>query len=154
MDPILHCKRIHPKAKIPARQTEQAACYDLSSVEDVLVPPSTVIDEHQVSVGFLMIRTGIILAIPEGHMGRVCSRSGLSLKYHLEVGAGIIDADYRGEIKVKLMNFSDQYVRIFAGDRIAQIAIIPIATPDVVEVEELSETARGDKGFGSTGLSS
>lgn len=83
--------------------------------------------------------------------GRVAPRSGLAAKHSIDTGAGVIDADYRGEVKVILFNFSDTDFAIKEGDRIAQLVIERIYTPDVVVVEKLETSVRGAGGFGSTG---
>ena len=85
--------------------------------------------------------------------GRIAPRSGLAVKHFLDVGAGVIDADYRGEVKVLLFNLSDADFEVKAEDRIAQIIIEKYTLTELVEVEELSETVRGEGGFGSTGVS-
>lgn len=96
------------------------------------------------------------MAIPIGTYGRLAPRSGLAWKNHIDVGAGVIDADYRGEVKVLLFNFSDQDFTVKRGDRIAQLICEVIAVPEVDEIgedEELAATQRGAGGFGSTGVS-
>lgn len=147
-DLVLYVKRLHPDAILPKRNSEGAAGYDLFSVEDVTVSAP--------QLGPTVIATGISVAIPPGHYGRIASRSSLSLKYGIEVGGGVIDADYRGEIKVLLHNHMmprtvRSYFEVKKGDRIAQLIIEKIAIPEVVEEGELTATVRGEKGFGSTG---
>lgn len=83
--------------------------------------------------------------------GRIAPRSGLASKHFIDTGAGVIDADYRGQVKVLLFNHNEADFEIKEGDRIAQLVLERIATPDVVEVEELAESVRGAGGFGSTG---
>lgn len=103
-----------------------------------------------------MVSTGLRLEIPEGYYGRVAPRSGLTVKHGLDVGAGVIDSDYRGVVSVVLFNHGQMPVSLEAGSRIAQLIIEKIATPEVVEVKcgdpRLRETRRGDGGFGSTGI--
>ena len=94
------------------------------------------------------------MAIPLGNYGRIAPRSGLAAKHMIDVGAGVIDADYRGEVKVLLFNLSDTDFQVNAEDRIAQIIIEKYTPTQIVEVEELSETNRGEGGFGSTGVNS
>jgi deoxyuridine 5'-triphosphate nucleotidohydrolase len=101
--------------------------------------------------GSATVRTGIAVAIPKGYYGRVASRSGLSVKHSLEVGAGVVDAAYRGEIMVRLHNHGDANVFLAAGDRIAQLVVTAIYTGDVEEAASLDDTDRGDRGFGSSG---
>lgn len=96
--------------------------------------------------------TGLFMAIPPGYVGKVVSRSGLSFKHNLEVGAGIIDSGYRGEIRINLHNHGDYPVGIKKGDRIAQIIIIKHESPVFELVGSLDETERGANGFGHTGL--
>lgn len=97
------------------------------------------------------MKTDIQIEVPEGHYGRVAPRSGLAWKNSIDVGAGVIDEDYRGNVGVILFNFSDVNFEIKKGDRIAQLICERISYPTVVEVDTLSETARGEGGFGSTG---
>lgn len=99
-----------------------------------------------------LINTGVRMAIPEGYCGIIKSRSGLAVKNGIEVGAGVIDAGYRGEIKVLLCNHGDDDLYINSGDRIAQLMIVPVPAVTLEVVEDLDETTRSDKGFGSTGL--
>lgn len=100
-----------------------------------------------------LIPTGLVLEIPEGYEGQVRPRSGLALRKGLTVlnAPGTIDADYRGEVKVILINLGNEEVVIEAGERIAQLVIAPVQRVEVVEVQELTPTERGDGGFGSTG---
>ena len=98
-----------------------------------------------------MISTSLAIAVPEGTYGRVAPRSGLASKSFIDTGAGVIDADYRGEVKVLLFNFSDQEFHVQKGDRVAQLVLERIYTPEVMEVEDLEESVRGAGGFGSTG---
>jgi dUTP pyrophosphatase len=83
--------------------------------------------------------------------GRIAPRSGLASKHHIDVGAGVIDADYRGQVKILLFNFGTTDFEIKEGDRVAQLILERIYTPEVVEVQELEESVRGAGGFGSTG---
>jgi dUTP pyrophosphatase len=99
-----------------------------------------------------LISTGVRMAIPEGYCGIIKSRSGLAVKNSIEVGAGVIDAGYRGEIKVLLCNHGDTVLPIKPGDRIAQLMIVPVPAVTLEVVKDLDETTRSDKGFGSTGL--
>lgn len=99
-----------------------------------------------------LISTGVRMAIPEGYCGIIKSRSGLAVKNSIEVGAGVIDAGYRGEIKVLLCNYGEDSFYVKPGDRIAQLMIVPVPAVTLEVVEDLDETTRSDKGFGSTGL--
>lgn len=148
----LPVKKLNPNAKLPTRGSEHAAGYDLYAVENKGIYPGL----------RSLVPTGIAVAIPAGFYGRVAPRSGVSLK-GVDVGAGVIDADYRGEVKVLLINHNKdefdyderkQYgiYEIKAGDRIAQLILERITTPPVQEVETLPDTQRGTGGFGSTGV--
>jgi len=138
----LPCKRLTELATLPARGSALAAGYDLFGAYAATVPPR----------GKALVKTDIAMAIPEGFYGRVAPRSGLTWKKSLDVGAGVIDADYRGNVGVILFNHSDEAVELAAGDRIAQLILEAIITPDVVEVDDLDATVRGADGFGSTGV--
>ena len=129
-------------AKPPVRASAGAAGYDLFSSSDTLLAPR----------GRALAETGIAVAVPAGCYGRVAPRSGLALRHGVATGAGVIDSDYRGPLRVLLFNHSDDEVRLPAGTRIAQLVLERVATPPVRVVSELSATARGADGFGSTGL--
>ncbi len=101
-----------------------------------------------------LIGTGLYVAIPHGHVGLIWSRSGLAVKYNIEVGAGCIDSGYRGEIKVLLRNFGESSFEVRHGDRIAQMILLPVCLTSwvgVESIEELGDTERGGGGFGSSG---
>lgn len=100
------------------------------------------------------VGTGIRMAIPEGYEGQVRPRSGLALRQGLSIpnAPGTIDADYRGEVKVILINLGQEPIRIERGDRIAQLVICPVIKAELIVSDALPETARGDGGFGSTGV--
>jgi dUTP pyrophosphatase len=129
---------------LPAYATASAAGADLVAAEDATIAPGAV---HAVA-------TGIALAIPQGYEGQVRPRSGLALKHGVTVlnAPGTIDADYRGEVKVILINHGPAPFKVARGDRIAQLVIAPVAPARFERVEALPATARGDGGFGSTGL--
>lgn len=101
-----------------------------------------------------MIPTGIAMAIPDGYAGLVTPRSGLAARQGISVvnGPGVVDAGYRGEIKVILINQGRDSVVFSRGDRIAQLVVVPVIGPELVEVDELPDSVRGDGGFGSSGL--
>ena len=128
---------------LPAYATEGAAGMDIVSAEDVTLAPGA---RHAVA-------TGLSVAIPAGYEIQVRPRSGLALKHGISVPntPGTIDSDYRGELKVILINHSGEPVPIHRGDRIAQIVLAPVTLAEWDEVAELDETARGAGGFGSTG---
>lgn len=135
--PIL---RVSPEATLPTRAHPDDAGLDLYSLEDTLIAPQKGVTT----------RTGIALALPQGFVGLVADRSSMA-KRGLKTAGGIIDAGYRGEIHIVLWNISSEAVTIKKGERIAQLLIIPIATPAVQEVTALDPTQRGTKGFGSSG---
>lgn len=137
---VLKCKRMHADAALPKRATADAAGYDLRAVQEVTVPAR----------GQATIPIGIAVAIAQGHYGRVAPRSSLASK-GIDVGAGVVDADYRGQVKVVLFNHSDTPYAAHAGDHIAQLIIERIATPEAQWADDLDDTVRGDGGFGSTG---
>ncbi|GAA5868787.1 hypothetical protein JCM3774_003894 [Rhodotorula dairenensis] len=134
-------QRLSQTAQLPTRGSALAAGYDMYSAEDKTVPAQ----------GKALISTGLAIAVPEGTYGRVAPRSGLASKHMIDTGAGVIDADYRGEVKVLLFNLSQTDFQVKQGDRIAQLILERIVTPEVQEVESLAETVRGAGGFGSTG---
>jgi len=140
MNPIrIPCQAEGPT--IPAHAHPGDAGADLqSSVDDVL--PAR---------GRKLISTGLRIALPAGHVGLIWPRSGFAVKQGIDCGAGVIDSQYRGEIKVLLFNHSDQDVPIQKGDRIAQLLVQKVETVQFERVDDLEATDRGDNGFGSTG---
>lgn len=147
LDPIeIRLKRLpHGEGlPLPAYATAHAAGMDVVSAEDVTLPPG---GRHAVATGFAM-------AIPEGYEVQVRPRSGLALKHGISLPntPGTIDADYRGELKVILINLGDEPFVIGRGDRIAQLVAAPVQPARFAEVAELDETVRGSGGFGSTGV--
>lgn len=136
-------KKLGPTATIPSRGSELAAGYDLSSAYDCTVPAR----------GKQLVKTDLSIKVPAGTYGRIAPRSGLAWKFFIDVGAGVIDADYRGNVGVILFNHSDADFEVKQGDRVAQLILEKIAYADVMEVEDLDETVRGAGGYGSTGVS-
>lgn len=136
----LFVKKFHSDATLPQRKSEGAAGYDISSSIDASIEPNT----------WQLVSTGIGFTVPPGTYGQLAPRSGLSCKGVL-VGAGVIDRDYTGEVKVLLFNLNTTPLEIKVGDRVAQLIIKKIETPNVEEVDTLEETERGMDGFGSTG---
>lgn len=135
-----------PEARAPTRGSELSAGYDVYASEAAVVPAK----------GQAMISTGVSIVCPLGTYGRVAPRSGLAVKHGISTGAGVVDADYRGEVKVILFNHGDKDFHVEAGDRIAQLVLERIVTPDLEVLSEhqwaeLKETERGAGGFGSTG---
>ncbi|KAI0176802.1 dUTPase-like protein [Pestalotiopsis sp. NC0098] len=139
--PSLLVKKLSDKAKLPTRGSAFAAGYDLYAAKETVIPKR----------GKALVDTDISIAVPAGTYGRIAPRSGLAAKHFIDTGAGVIDADYRGQVKVLLFNHSDADFAVSEGDRVAQLVIERIYTPDVVEVAELEESVRGAGGFGSTG---
>ena len=140
----LSFKRLDPQAPLPTRGSPSAAGLDLYSIEAVSLKPKE----------RLLIRTGLAVAIPEGYYGRLAPRSGLATQKGIDVLAGVIDADYRGEIGCLLYNAGAEIIELPAQTKICQLIIEKIITPDAVWVDSLAETSRGSGGFGSTDGSS
>lgn len=129
---------------LPGQATEEAAGFDIPAAEDMTLEPGAV----------AAVPTGFALAIPTGYEGQVRPRSGLALKHAVTVlnAPGTIDADYRGEVKVILINHGREPFRIVRGDRIAQLIIAPVTRAHFEHVNALPQTERGAGGFGSTGI--
>ncbi|KZF25910.1 dUTP diphosphatase [Xylona heveae TC161] len=141
--PPLLIKKLSEHGRTPTRGSAFAAGYDLYSAHKTIIPAR----------GKALVDTALAIAVPAGTYGRIAPRSGLAAKHFIDTGAGVIDADYRGEVKVLLFNHSDKDFEIAEGDRVAQLVLERIYTPEVVEVEQLEESVRGAGGFGSTGSS-
>lgn len=136
--------RLDDSATLPTRAHEGDAGLDLYACEAAHIGPG-----ERWSVG-----TGVAVEIPAGHAGLVLPRSGLAKRHGIALvnSPGLIDAGYRGEVRVLLLNTDPaETFRVEAGDRIAQLTIVPVALAEPVEVEALSDSARGDGGFGSSG---
>jgi dUTP pyrophosphatase len=139
----LKIKLLHDNAVLPKRGSATAAGLDLYSSESVLLPPKT---QH-------LLGTGVSMEIPPNHFGKLEIRSGLALKHELDLAAGVIDNDYRGEVKIILRNHGNKDFSVQQGDRIAQMLILPQPAFEIQEVENLTtDTVRGKQGFGSTGV--
>ena len=138
-------KKLNENAIVPTYGTEYSAGADLY----LLPGENIVIEPHKT----MLVHTGIAMEIPEGYCGLIFARSGLATKRGLAPAnkVGVIDADYRGEIMVALHNHSDEPVAVEGGERVAQLAIVPFLKAEFSEVTELSDTVRGEGGFGSTG---
>ena len=134
-------KKLDPEATIPTKANDTDAGYDLYALEDCEIGANN----HK------LIKTGISMAIPKGYVGLIWPRSGLAYKHGLDVFAGVIDAGYRGDVGVLLYNSRLEHYKIAKGDRIAQILFQKIENFDLVEVDNLDDSARGEGGFGSTG---
>jgi dUTP pyrophosphatase len=140
----LRFARLTETAAAPTRAHDDDAGYDLRACEAATLPPG-----GRASVG-----TGVAVAIPDGHAGLVLPRSGLAARHGIALvnAPGLIDAGYRGEVRVLLLNTDRETAfEIAPGDRIAQLVVVRHEAPELVEVESLDETARGAGGFGSTG---
>ena len=140
---ILKIKKLHEDVKIPHYATSGAACFDLSAIESRYI--------HACCTA--TFSTGLAFEVPEGYVLLIYSRSGHGFKNDIRLAncTGVIDSDYRGEVKVKLTNDGAIGYKINAGDRIAQAMLIPVPKVELMAVTELSDTERGTGGFGSTG---
>lgn len=138
-------KKVNENAILPHRATISSAGADLYACldEDVVINPSE----------RLLIPTGIAMAIPEGYGGFIFPRSGTASKYGISLSncVGVVDSDYRGEIKIAIINHSKEAYTVKNGDRIAQMVIIAVDLCSYTQCDSLDETARGEGGFGSTG---
>ncbi|XP_058851112.1 deoxyuridine 5'-triphosphate nucleotidohydrolase [Acipenser ruthenus] len=152
--PAKSLKEMHPEGKMllkfaklsehatsPTRGSTKAAGYDLYSAYDYVIP----------AMDKAIVKTDIQIALPSGYYGRVAPRSGLAAKYFIDVGAGVVDEDYRGNVGVVLFNFNKDSFEVKKGDRVAQLICEKICYPELQERETLDETERGAGGFGSTG---
>lgn len=141
----VNLKKLDKEAKLPTYGSEYAAGADLYAFlkEEIVVPPHKTV----------LIPTGFAMEIPQGFAGFIYARSGLASKRSLAPAnkVGVIDCDYRGEVKVALLNHSDEPQSVAPGERIAQLVIAPYVAAEFVEADELSDTVRGAGGFGSTG---
>mmetsp|Transcript_25267 Transcript_25267/g.38798 ORF Transcript_25267/g.38798 Transcript_25267/m.38798 type:complete len:195 (+) Transcript_25267:211-795(+) len=140
--PQLLVKRLSTNAVIPTRGSDLSAGYDLSAAKAMTIAPGD----------RAVVPTDLSIACPAGTYGRVAPRSGLTVKKGIHVGAGVIDADYRGAVGVVLFNLGKEDFEIQPGDRIAQLVLEQVLMVPVVEVEDLDKTVRGSGGFGSTGV--
>ena len=144
----LKIRRLRPGAHIPGRATAGSAGVDLRACcaeEGLTVAP----------MERVLVPTGLALELPGPNtVGLVFARSGLALKAGLTManGVGVIDSDYRGELQVPMVNLSDKPVYVANGERVAQLVVMPVEVPDMIEFDSLSETERGAGGFGSTGV--
>ncbi len=134
-------KKIHQDAIIPKYSHKGDAGMDIYSIEDIILE----------SGQRKMIKTGISMEIPEGYVALVWDKSGLAGKKGIKTMAGVIDCHYRGEYTIVLLNTSKEKYEIKKGDKICQILIQKVESPEIEQVSELSETKRGEGGFGSTG---
>ena len=142
-EPKLYVKFNHKDAIMPFRATKESAGVDLFSCDDGNIEP------HSKK----MIDIGLSVKIPEGYYGRIAPRSGLAMRHSIDVGAGVIDSDYRGNINVILFNHGDEKFKYNKGDKLAQLIIEKIALVEPFGIDSLDNTERGINGFGSTGIS-
>ncbi|KAK8794313.1 deoxyuridine 5 -triphosphate nucleotidohydrolase [Blastocystis sp. subtype 4] len=138
----LYIKKLSENATTPVRGSPYSAGYDLFSAADIVIPA------HQKA----LVPTDLSVAIPHNCYGRIAPRSGLALKKFIDVGAGVVDCDYRGPLGIVLFNFADTDFEVKKGDRVAQLILERICMAPIVEVDSLDDTERGAGGFGSTGV--
>ena len=138
-------------AHIPTRMTDGSAGYDLYAAVDVVVPAATTSAIGAVDIGRCLVPLGLAIELPIGTVGRIAARSSLSVKFNVEVGAGWIDSDFRGEVMVELKNLSSADYKVTAGDRIAQLILLMNANAELVVSDKLESSTRGTSGIGSTG---
>jgi len=139
--PTLRFAKLSEHAKAPTRGSSVAAGYDLYAAEEMVIEPGK----------RACVKTDIQIEVPDGTYGRVAPRSGLAAKHGIDVGAGVVDKDYRGNVMVLLFNFGDAAFNVARGDRIAQLVLEKICMAELEELPTLDVTERGDGGFGSTG---
>ena len=135
--------RLDPGLPLPAAAHPGDAGVDLYARSPMILEPEA----------WVMVPTGIAVAIPAGHVGLVAPRSGLAARHGIGVvnGPGVVDSGYRGEVNVLLINHGAEPFTVERGERIAQLVVVPFVTPDLVEMDELPASVRGAGGFGSTG---
>ena len=137
----LQVKLLWGNVVLPARGSAGATGYDLSAASNCIIP----------SQGKGTVETGLAVSLPPGTYARIAPRSGLAIRNFIDVGARVVDSDYRGEIKVVLFSHSAEDFAVQAGDRIAQLILERLETPQVKKVAALDDTDCGAGGFGSTG---
>ena len=142
MDAEILVHRLSEKAVLPSRQSPEAAGLDLSSAENAIVEPWS----------RLLVRTDLAVQTPAGTYARIASRSGLAVKHDIDVAAGVVDRDYRGNLGVFLVNNGPSPFLVSQGDRIAQLIVERNSICNVVEVYSLPPSVRGAQGFGSSGV--
>ena len=141
MSAPIRVMKLSESATIPTRGSEVAAGWDLYASQECVVPAR----------GKAIIATDIAIAVPVGYYGRVAPRSGMAWKKHTDIGAGVIDADYRGPVGVVMFNHADEDLQVELGDRVAQLVIEQISMAPLTQVDSLDDTERGEGGYGSTG---
>jgi dUTP pyrophosphatase len=133
--------RLSQKAILPTRSTTSAAGYDLYSAYNYVIPAN----------GKCLVKTDLQISVPNGTYGRIAPRSGLAWKKYINIGAGVIDNDYRGNLCIVMFNHSNENVFINCGDRVAQLICEKIVCPIIKEYKKLAMTERGTNSFGSSG---
>ena len=139
---MIKIKKLSEEAKVPNYANPGDAGMDFYSNEEVILEPNQ----------RKLISTGISMAIPEGYVGLFWDKSGIASKFGIKTMAGVIDSGYRGEIKILLHNLSTEKFEVKKGMKIAQMLIQPVEQKQIIEVDLLDQTERGEGGFGSTGL--
>ena len=137
----LKVKKVHPEAKLPSYAHPHDAGMDLFALEDVKIKPGEI----------ARIRSGVAMEIPEGYVGLCWDKSGLSMKNGIKVLAGVIDSGFRGELVMGVINLGKEEHTFEKGHKVMQMLLQPVEIADITEVDELSDTSRGEGGFGSTG---
>ncbi len=137
----LKVKKLNKDAVIPSFAHAGDAGMDLFALEDTTIPPGEVV----------RIRSGIAMEIPKGFVGLCWDKSGISMNHKIKLLGGVIDADYRGELLLGVINLGSEPYTFEKGHKVMQLLIQKVEHPEIIEAEELSETARGEGGFGSTG---
>lgn len=135
-------QKLDDLAEAPYRGSAGAAGWDLKSVANIIIPARS----------RALVKTGLVIMVPSDTYGRIAPRSGLALNNGIDVGAGVIDADYRGEVGILLFNHSDSDFQVNIGDRVAQLILEKIDLADATEILSVDATPRGNGGFGSTGI--
>lgn len=141
MSAPIRVKKLSETATMPTRGSASAAGWDLYASQECVVPAR----------GKAIIATDIAIAVPAGYYGRVAPRSGMAWKHHTDIGAGVVDSDYRGAVGVVMFNHADDDLQIAVGDRVAQLVIEQISIAPLTLVDDLDSTERGEGGYGSTG---
>lgn len=137
----IQIKKLHPDAKLPSFAHATDAGMDLFTVEDFTIEPGE----------FRQVLTGVAIVFPAGYVGLIWDKSGVSHVRNLKSMGGVFDSDYRGEYVLGFVNVGQEPQTFKVGDKIAQLLIQKVEHPEIVEVNELNQTVRGEGGFGSTG---
>lgn len=140
---IIKLKKLNPEAKLPTYAHPGDAGMDFFALEETEIKPGEV----------ARVKTGIALELPVGYVGLVWDKSGLASNHGLKTMAGVLDAGYRGELQIVITNLSGETYTIKKHDKVAQMLIQAVEAPELIEVDELSDSSRGEGGFGSTGKS-